>query len=133
MKFIKYLQEEYVLTMPPLRHSDYGFNYKYSPEIFHNPSLKELRELEQNNRDYGVRFIVDTKKKDIYVWSSLYLHWRAVEALGMHGVGNVGDGIRGAGDIRNGKIKVSDSDAYFDKEDADWQKRYFIINDKDWQ
>lgn len=62
MRFEKYLKEDF---------HDSVKIYGKMVDIFVNPSMKELKELDPK---YGYRFIIDSKKKKFYVWSAEYTH-----------------------------------------------------------
>src|SRR5574343_187779 len=68
MKFKEYLQEEWYKNI------DVGYSKHDYIDIFVNPSIKELREIETINNSNEIRFIVKFPEEKIYVWSA----WKAI-------------------------------------------------------
>jgi hypothetical protein len=71
MRFKEYIDEEYIGNV---RNGPYE-----AADIFKNPSLKELAEACKHDR--SCRFMIDTIRKDIYVWSYVLLHTYVEEYL----------------------------------------------------
>lgn len=75
MKFLNYLEEEYVGTTTGTK-----VTFKFlggSTEIFVNPSNKEIRDAMNAGSDFWkgkVRFIADFANKDLYVFKADTLH-----------------------------------------------------------
>jgi len=71
MKFLEYLTEKYYDLV-----SFTFFGKKESYPIFINPTSSEIKELPDNTR-----FVVDSKKKEVYVWDSQMIHSYALPHL----------------------------------------------------
>jgi hypothetical protein len=123
-------------------------NPKIYIEIFKNPSKKEMA---QANKSSGfIRFLVDIKNKNLYVWGGDGLHYQAADELfkadqlktaDTYTLGTdilIGDGI-----IENNKIAgyTLTAGRYLDdiqlirlvlNIDDTWGKRYFNPSLKDW-
>jgi len=100
--------------------------FKWSYDIFVNPDSKEMRELKKEG---DVRWIIDFKKKNIYVFSSELVHDLAAEELGIPYNFNQevkGYNFGGASDIENGKIiyTVSGGAKGFKQK---WLQKYFKV------
>ena len=139
-RLLKYIKEEYLM-----RGKD---DYKNSYEIFINPSQKEMRELDEGT---GIRFIADSRDKNIYAWNSMAaIHvtsWKQIKpkengkTLSQRGII-----LEGIATKKPGKYKmiISDQiDAYFgyEKDDLEefrkkfkWVNKYINIDDtlSDW-
>lgn len=70
MRFNKYLTEKYYNTFKN------PYNRKKSFDVFINPTTKELKEVIDGSDQYGqgYRYIVDTTKKKVYVFSLDMVH-----------------------------------------------------------
>jgi len=69
MKFLEYLEEKYydLITNPAL--VQYFGGKKEGYPVFVNPTSSEIKELPDK-----VRFVADSKKKDVYVWDAEVIH-----------------------------------------------------------
>jgi len=113
VRFIQYLQEEYI-TIANKQYKDWFPIYK-------NPSQKELREIDQT---YGIRFIVDIKKQDLYCFPGGALHALAYDALNFKRV--TADRFwQGVGEYKKGKLKALMVTAD-DLEHYSWLKTYMV-------
>lgn len=70
---------------------DFGIDEEYvamdgEMEIFKNPTKEEMKETCQH--DNTCRYMIDVKKKDIYVWTYKYLHADASKLLKSEGIEN---------------------------------------------
>lgn len=96
MKFLNYLQEEYVGSEDP-----HGLKPPY--EIFVNPTPKELRTFT------SVRFIADNRTKKFFISYSLYLHEFFVNYLRFNKlIGQTDDCFMGQGWIKLSHIDFED-------------------------
>ena len=75
MKFIDYLQEEY---MSLISGNFTGRNVQGT--LFCNPTGKEIRSIGEWDGDY-VRYIVNFKTKRLYVWIATIIHYEAADVL----------------------------------------------------
>jgi hypothetical protein len=60
MKFIQYLQEEYITNVK----GTWSKIYSGLSDVFSNPSVKELQDLDEE-----LRFIINFETKKLYVWN----------------------------------------------------------------
>ncbi|MFW6129706.1 MAG: hypothetical protein ACOC56_00895 [Atribacterota bacterium] len=89
-------------------------------EIFKNPSKKEILTANKSGTMRGVvngiRFILDCKDKNLFVWNAGYFHNKAIDRIKKQGLlkeyhsfylkdKNV-DYMKGIGEYKNGKIYV---------------------------
>jgi hypothetical protein len=72
MRLQRYLQEKYFNTIGGSGTGQY--------EIFLNPDRKEYNDLKMNSA-YGVRFILDFKNKNFYVFPAATFHERAFKVI----------------------------------------------------
>ncbi|RLD64482.1 MAG: hypothetical protein DRJ01_00650 [Bacteroidetes bacterium] len=93
----------------------YKFYNKQFP-VYKNPTSNEIRDLVKETKSKGLRWLVDIKTKDVYVFSDKIMHYIAWSKMN-----NINDpkvfnkvSIRGHADNR-GKIKKGDGE--------DWNKR----------
>jgi hypothetical protein len=120
MKFLNYLQEEYVARGKGV-------------EIFTNPTPKELSSI--SGRPIHVRFFVVFDKKQVVVWDAEVLHFpMLMSSKDVQGIlGASGDEEyrkrlpqiwSGYGIVLNGKIKQIDSDglAWYKQYEKDYKK-----------
>ena len=62
-------------------------HFKKPVEIFSNPSKKEITKIGKTDRGNAIRFIIDNKKKKIYVWNAdTITHYEVGKRLGMKDV-----------------------------------------------
>jgi hypothetical protein len=110
MRFINYLQEEYILSTKTFAGT--------LIEFFKNPDKKEVREVCDNDAKY-CRFMIDVKKRDVYMWTYKYLHDDTSKFFSKNGINNEypSDGIKylwGEGKLRpSGKLSVQTVDVSF--------------------
>ena len=138
---ISILPEDYVCKVTG---SHWGNNQ--TGELFQNPTPKELRSF---GKEADVRFIINFKTKDIFVWPGNIVHYEvavplynmklisSIEAFGMgnnFGNGFWEDHFAGIGELKGGKIEYTGySDTYDDTPDLDgwigkdqkWLDKYF--------
>lgn len=138
------IKEEYVSAV-------FGthFGTKTKGMMFVNPSPKDLRQLESSMKFNDVRYIINFKTKNIFVWPANITHYEAAEVLqNMKYLGDTGynpdrgigrpefwdDHFAGIGDVERGKIVFTGySDTMRDTPDPngwigekqEWLNKYF--------
>lgn len=100
------MDEEYVTSFEA-KDLDLRFDGGYT-EIFKNPSKKELIQLSKID-DGAVRYFIDFKTGDIYVWKASTVHYFAQQQLQKEGH-TLRNFFQGVGIIKAGKIHEVDSD-----------------------
>jgi hypothetical protein len=143
MKFKRFLDEEYVGSVD----GDKGWKFSGGyTEIFKNPTPKEMVDAANASKSFKglVRFIIDYKKKNIFVFKGDTFHVDVFDFLKKEGeISNSDwcsrlsmDMIWASGYVDSGKIRYDSSDSYNyfkqwfseipDKNDS-WTKRWFGI------
>jgi len=127
MKFLQYLQEEYLATAV-------SHGYKY--EILINPDAHEITKL----KDIGIRFIIDRKTKDLYISAADFIHPFLLQYLIDKRIIKPKDNwinlrtndrfLMGTGGVVRGKIKIERGSYDFPTppnalKDFDWAKHFF--------
>ena len=145
MKFLSYLNEEYVAlaTGRRLGIDLYGKivpeDGSWAYEIYVNPTTKEIKHASSGLYAGTLRYIIDFKKKDLYVFNSNLLHYLALPVLKKEGLLPGREGIppyvtMGSAKVENGKLKFRGSDVgyavrtrYFEWMDSDdsWLNKWF--------
>lgn len=69
MKFQRFLNEKFYDTYK---------QYSHMIDVFVNPTKKELDEIIKSTPLKATRFVVDTDKKDVYMWSIDFAHWTVI-------------------------------------------------------
>ena len=124
MRFISYLNEVYIDTFEsPITHQSY--------EVFKNPDKKEIHDLYVKHKDEesGIRFYIDLKKKDVYMFCGDMLHHVVKEKMKLNTKETYKNGPRwlwGEGDYTAaGKVEIAGITNDI-PEEADWIGKYFI-------
>lgn len=107
MKLVDFLREEF-LTYSRAHRDWSGTNKSYS--IYKNPTKREVKETTKENNPNSdpneFKYILDIKKKDIYVFTSSVIHEEVFNYLGVSLYDrSSNDYRRGLGNLKDGKIK----------------------------
>jgi len=102
------------------------YSSKKSYDIFVNPDSKELRDLGRSEKENYIRYIIDFKKKKLYIFSSELVHDLASTELGIPYDFNhkVVDYKFGEAFIKNGKIMLTAYDMV-EVSGKKWLQKYF--------
>jgi hypothetical protein len=123
MKFLQYINEVYLDTFKsPISGESY--------EVFKNPDKKEIRDLylKHKNEHSGLRFFIDLKKKDVYLFYGDMLHHVVREKLKIDTSDwfkNYPRWLYGEGEFSNGKVGITGISDDVPLEAAGWVKQYF--------
>jgi hypothetical protein len=123
MRFVNYIEEEYKGIYP----GAYGYD---NVTVFVNPSKKEMIEaMKEGNlqNDKEVRFIIDLKNKNLYIWNAwAKVHQPMARQLGLSDNIYASDYIFGNAKVINGKLGGLDNMHYqVNKHNYDWIGSYF--------
>ena len=135
MRLRHYLNEKYLK----------GGNFNASDpkdyvEIFVNPSRKDFKDAADSTKwehrmaKYGdyVRFYIDTKTKNVYVWKPDIPHVDIAKPLFGSSTGwNTDDRVSGVAILQNGQWTMVDSDSQrraWDKLDLEWAQKYIYTD-----
>ena len=125
MKFLNYLQEEYLTS---LKRRDDPYSIYKNPTAYDFKALaKELRI--GGNSNLTVRFIVDLNNRNIYIWdATMELHQNMENYLRRHD--NLSPVVAyDSGTIVNNKIDCPNMVVFIRKRIPvlDWAKVYFVV------
>lgn len=108
----------------------------HTHEVFVNPTSNEIKEVEKSLRreDKVVRYIVDVKKKKVYLFNEYLLHFVVAKAIGipyqLHSIqeNNKSIYIFGEGFILRNKIKpIFGMSLLKEVNENNWLNRYFDL------
>jgi hypothetical protein len=127
MKFEQYLQEEYITTLGTV---------KNPYEVYQNPTATDFEEMKKNmrkggsNTNFHVRFIIDTNKRNIFVWDGeKSVHWNVEHYLQSNQIisRNIEEDY---GSIVKNKIRSPNFAISINKwPNLSWLKKYFITEE----
>lgn len=121
MRYLQYLQEDYEGIYPG------GFGYE-KVTVFVNPTRKEMLEvLKECNHDPELRFILDLKNKNLYIWNAwAKVHQPMVEQLKLSGCIYKDEYTFGNAKVVNGKLHGLTNMTYCtSSKKYDWIEPYF--------
>lgn len=126
MKFLRYLQEEYFGSLPDKVYKA-GVAKNISIEILRNPSIADMKKISKFHSRIGggdsyLRFLIDTKKKDLYIWTanSQILH----DDVSKHF--KLKYDLKGYGDLSSkGKLRIDDIHWRGLLDSYPWLTKYF--------
>jgi|WetSurMetagenome_2_1015567.scaffolds.fasta_scaffold01454_5 hypothetical protein len=133
MKFLKYLNEEYLCGFELKKYSSEKFSCGYT-EVFKNPSSKEMREVSKLCWDWWpnrLRFIADLKKKNLFIFKADSFHDDVSQELVTIGeIKNPELCIRAVARVNASKLHFESIDEMeriklFNNYNDTWTKKYF--------